>query len=247
MENNKELSEEEKYDDYHTHNDYVVDSKGRKHTSYIYQDYRKVDGYYVDDGFDANEIMYREDFDYYKDTERNLLIRKEKNTNKYYIYTVGINSDNDEAFKEWFLPDDYYPDLKDVVMNYDFSKLIEVKDYKEIIEFIDKEYYDAENAYRDQISGKTKMEDITLNLDMRNDKHVWLYGSITDGALHITSEVSDDDFSSEKHYVFTVEQTNKLFAIISVTEFEESCKKGGTRWLEDFLDKCNIHPKTTCI
>ena len=144
MENNKELCEEEKYDEYHTHNDYVVDSKGRKHTSYIYQDYRKVDGYYVDDGFDTNEILYREDFDYYWDEDNNILIKKEKNTNKYYIYTVRINNDNDETIKEWILSEDY--DLNEIEKNFDFSKLKEMKDYKKIIEFIDKEYYDVENT-----------------------------------------------------------------------------------------------------
>ncbi len=75
-------------------------------------------------------------------------------------------------------------------------------------------------------------------------------GYIKDGCLYMTSEVygnGDSCMDSEMHYSFSLEETNKLFSLISVDEFIESCKNGGTMWLHDFLWKNDIQYKTCCI
>ena len=58
---------DDKYEDMHTHYNEQLDNKGRRHSVFIYQDYRSIDGFLADDGFDANEVMGREDYDYYID------------------------------------------------------------------------------------------------------------------------------------------------------------------------------------
>ena len=62
--------------------------------------------------------------------------------------------------------------------------------------------------------------------------------------LWFDSEVYGEEYDSEKHYIFSLEQTNQLFSIISFEDFLESCRAGGLLWMEMFLIKNNIQPKT---
>ena len=81
------------------------------------------------------------------------------------------------------------------------------------------------------------------------ERYVFLDGVIKDGCLELISEViGDEDYpDSEKHYIFTQEQTEKLFSIISLEDLIESCRKGGLIWLEDFLSEKGIKPQECTI
>ena len=143
----RELAEyDEEYDNKHTHTNEYVDNNGRKHRIYIYQDYRSVDGYLADDGFDFDEVVYRNDYDYYFDTKSDLhpiLVKKNKKTGEYLLYSPVLDSNNiTNSEKRWFTPDKYAPELIDKVSNYDFNDLSLIKNFKKVIEFIDNEYYD---------------------------------------------------------------------------------------------------------
>ena len=143
------------YDDYHTHisdanddNDFGKDKKGNKHSFFCYQDYESVDGYYVDGSFDVYEVMNRDYYEYYKDEENDLLIKKDIDTNKYYIFAVV---EKDKSFyKEWFPIEDYDPKMKETVMNYDYNKLKKINNINEVIEYMDKYYYDVDTNIPDE-------------------------------------------------------------------------------------------------
>lgn len=140
IESIKDLIDIYAYDDYHEHyDDGEVDSKGRKHKVYIYQDYRSIDGYSVDDGFDYSEVMYREDNEYYYDNTNNLLIRKNKDTGKYYIFSTFVNGS--DLFKRWILPKDCDEDIKPIVKEYDFNNIIKINDIKDVLSYISDIYY----------------------------------------------------------------------------------------------------------
>ena len=129
------------YDDYHEHyDDGEVDSKGRRHKVYIYQDYRSIDGYSVDDGFDYSEVMYREDNDYYYDEDNNLLIRKNKDNGKYYIFSTYVSGS--DLNKRWLLPKECDDDIKSIIINYDFNRSIKITDINEVLSYISKLYYE---------------------------------------------------------------------------------------------------------
>ncbi len=101
------------YEDAHTHvGPEIVDDKGRKHSVFIYQDYRSLDGYDADDGFNYNEIWDREDYDYYFDLENSFLIKIEKETNRIFIFKKNEN-------KEWI----------------EFTK---IENFNKVIEFINR-------------------------------------------------------------------------------------------------------------
>ena len=74
---------------------------------------------------------------------------------------------------------------------------------------------------------------------------VYLGGEIKDGSLELTSEVygDDDHPDSEKHYIFSKVQTEKLFSLISLEELIETCRRGRLLWLEAFLRKNGIRPR----
>ena len=96
----EKIKEEDEYDERHTHLDNgVKDSKGRKHEVYIYQDFRSVDGYSADDGFDYSEILNRLDYEYYIDTFNKSLHKKDKDTNKWYEFI--INQEGKDLTKDW--------------------------------------------------------------------------------------------------------------------------------------------------
>ena len=232
------------YDNFHEHYSPVLtDSKGRKHEEYIYQDYRSLDGYDAEDGFNYNEIWNREDYDYYFDKDNNLLIKKDKIEKDYYIFSVGYVPSKDDCEKMWITPNKYAPEMKNIVCKYDFNKLDLIRDFNNVLEYIEKEKYETFNSINDKIKND-RMPDMSLII--YNETNVNLNGDIKDGRLHITSEVYGD-YNSEKHYIFTVEQTNKLFLIIDVDSFVELCRKEKLIGMEQFLEKNGIKPETHCI
>ena len=106
------------YENFHTHyNDELIDSKGRKHREYIYQDYRSLDGYNADSGFVYQEIWNREDYNYYLDEKSNILIKIDKETQKIYEYNSNI-------WKE--------------INKTKIKKLKEIKDFNIVIDYIDR-------------------------------------------------------------------------------------------------------------
>lgn len=142
IESIKNLVDDDAYEDFHTHyatgDDAIRDSKGRRHDVFIYQDYRSIDGYSVDDGFEYSEVMYREDYDYYIDNENNIVIKKDKDTGKYYVLSMYVRGD--DLIKTWILPKDCDDDIKPIVKNFDFNNS-KVNDIKEVINYIRDIYY----------------------------------------------------------------------------------------------------------
>ena len=137
------------YENYHEHyDDCELDSKGRRHEVYIYQDYRSIDGYTVDDGFDFTEVMYREDYDYYYDNDNNLLIKKDKETGKYFIFALFVDGDN--LYKAWILPKDCDDDIKPIVKKYNFKENAKLDDITNILACISEMYYKKV----DELNGK---------------------------------------------------------------------------------------------
>ena len=131
------------YEDFHTHysggDNGIKDSKGRKHDVFIYQDYRSIDGYSVDDGFEYSEVMYREDYDYYYDETNKLLIKKSKDNGKYYIFSMYVNGS--DLIKSWILPKDCDEEIKSIVKNYDFNNSTKINNIKDVLGYITDMYY----------------------------------------------------------------------------------------------------------
>lgn len=127
--------DDDAYEDYHSHLNYeLLDSKGRKHTDYIYQDYRSIDNYDCEDGFSYGEIMYREDYDYYIYTPDESLIKIDKDDNK--IYEFCIENDNSKLKKSWYELD-----------NIDKSQLVIITDFNEVLKYIEDFYYEVYKYY----------------------------------------------------------------------------------------------------
>ena len=78
------------------------------------------------------------------------------------------------------------------------------------------------------------------NISIYCENGVYFGGEIRDGKLSLVSEVYGDDYSSERHYEFSKEQTDKLFEIISVDAFVRMCRKQRVAGLDEFLRKHNI-------
>ena len=83
------------------------------------------------------------------------------------------------------------------------------------------------------------------NFTIYNEQYVYLGGEIKNGCLELTSEVFGDEnyWDSEKHYVFSGSQTEKLFSLISLEDFIDSCRRGHLLWLEQFLREHGITPE----
>ena len=81
------------------------------------------------------------------------------------------------------------------------------------------------------------------------DTYSALFGDITDGCLHMESDVDEDDMypASEKHYRFSKEDTARLFSVISLRDFISLCLKRRLSGMEAFLAENGIRPETTII
>jgi hypothetical protein len=83
------------------------------------------------------------------------------------------------------------------------------------------------------------------NFTIYSESSSTLSGRISEGCLHLEFVVFGD-YDSEKYYDFSKKDTKKLFKIIGFDDFLESCREGRLLWLEDFLAKNGIEPKTFC-
>lgn len=79
------------------------------------------------------------------------------------------------------------------------------------------------------------------NFSIYHSEGVSFSGSIQDNCLSLSSEVWGGGFSSERHYMFTREETRKLFRIVTLDQFIKLCKKGHLNGMEDFLKKHDIN------
>ncbi len=80
-----------------------------------------------------------------------------------------------------------------------------------------------------------------------NENYRYLSGKLSDGCLHLKSEVWGDDYDSEKHYDLSREETDILFRAMSLDDFLDECAKEGLEWMEDFFKDIGINPRTVCI
>jgi hypothetical protein len=78
------------------------------------------------------------------------------------------------------------------------------------------------------------------NFTIYAERYIYLGGSIKDGCLQLDSEVYGEEYDSEKHYMFSRRETERLFSICSLEEFMELCRKGRLLWMESFLAKNGI-------
>ncbi len=69
-----------------------------------------------------------------------------------------------------------------------------------------------------------------------------LSGYICDGRLYLDSEIygGDDFYDSESHYVFSKEETDRLFSIISLDDFISLCRSSHLLGMEEFLQQHGI-------
>ena len=111
----------------------ITDSKGRKHSVYIYQDYRSVDGYDAETRFEYDEIMDREDYDYYYDERINTLARRNKDTGKYELLSL-----DEKKNKVWVDEEGFGATLEEI--GYENFEL--VGDFNEVLEIINDFYFE---------------------------------------------------------------------------------------------------------
>ncbi len=114
---------------------------------------------------------------------------------------------------------------------------------------IDKVLQDWEGIFTDECIEDDDLSAPIYDRDfvVYNERNVALSGSIINGCLHMESYVYGDDYDSEKHYDFTMEDTKKLFSLITFDSFVESCDKGHLIWMEQFLEENDIHPNSFCF
>ena len=110
----------------------ITDSKGRKHSVYIYQEYRSVDGYDAETRFEYDEIMDREDYDYYYDERINTLARRSKDTGKYELLSL-----DEKKNKVWVDEEGFGATLEEI--GYENFEL--VGDFNEVLEIINDFYF----------------------------------------------------------------------------------------------------------
>ena len=85
------------------------------------------------------------------------------------------------------------------------------------------------------------MEDISIQVYARD--HVYLDAIIENDALTVVSNVFGD-YSSEKTYSFSKEQTERLFELIKFEDFIDTLRQRDIEWMEVFLRNNDIKPAT---
>ena len=129
--------------------------------------------------------------------------------------------------------------LADLKHNSDLSRVdsVELKDIERV------------QKYAEAIKLLSEKEAYVLNLRCTcySDKYCSLKLMIIDGCLNIDSEVYGEDYDSEKHYMFTREETNKLFSLITLKEFIELCGNENLVGMTAYLEKNNISCRTVVI
>ena len=130
--------EDSAYEYSHTHVYEPVDDKGNQHSEFIYQDYRSLDGYDAETGFNYSEIWHRNEFDYYFDKENGFLIKKEKDSEKYYVLRVELDFTHFLGKKiEWLEPKDFKKEVQKLINNYDFNKLEKITDFQRVLDYFE--------------------------------------------------------------------------------------------------------------
>ena len=76
---------------------------------------------------------------------------------------------------------------------------------------------------------------------------VYLGGRIRNGCLELDSEVYGEEYDSEKHYMFSRKETEKLFSIVTLQEFIELCRRGNLIGMEAFLRDNGIRYSSVTI
>ena len=79
------------------------------------------------------------------------------------------------------------------------------------------------------------------------ERYVYLGGKIKNGCLQLDSEVYGDEYDSEKHYMFSKTETDRLFSLCSLSEFIELCRRGRLLGMEAFLSKNCIRYESVTI
>lgn len=82
------------------------------------------------------------------------------------------------------------------------------------------------------------MEDVRISVYHENP--VFLDLNIVDGCLRMDSEVYGPPYDSEAHYVFSKEETEKLFQLITLDDFVAMCRKEHLTGMKRFLKKQSI-------
>ncbi len=72
------------------------------------------------------------------------------------------------------------------------------------------------------------------------EQNVTLEGDIRNGCLHLDSFVYGDDYDSEQHYIFSKEETDRLFSLMSLDEFLDYCRSDHLLGLDRLLKKHQI-------
>ena len=85
---------------------------------------------------------------------------------------------------------------------------------------------------------------LSQTFNIYSERYVHLFGDITGGCLHLESDVYGDDYDSEKHYLFSKEETAKLFSLISLEDFIALCRKEDLIGMERFLKENGITYKS---
>ena len=130
----KKETDEFAYDDYHESTGYLKDDKGKRHREYIYQDYRSIDGYCVEGGFESDIILNRKYNDYYFDEENDILIKVNKDTNKIYVFKAGKS--NNYIDINWVPLNKMGSKIIKIVKSYNFDEMKPTKEYEKMFSYI---------------------------------------------------------------------------------------------------------------
>ena len=136
--------EDSAYEYSHTHvSAPIKDDNGKEHEVFIYQDYRTLDGYDAETEFEYNEIWNRDNYDYYFDKKMGLLVKKEKDSNKYYVLHVELNPVMEYDLKlKWKEPEEFEKEIQKFIKNYNFKKLEPITDFQRVLDYFNNLWLD---------------------------------------------------------------------------------------------------------
>ena len=128
------------YDNYHEHSCEIGDGE---HRVYIYQDLKMIDGYIVEDRFDDDIVLTRDDYDYYLDSDSNNLVRKNKRTGEEFIFAFRYY-ENRGNLKDWLLLNDNTIKIMEKIEKFNYDKLELITNIDFILDFCNKALYKLE-------------------------------------------------------------------------------------------------------
>lgn len=80
-----------------------------------------------------------------------------------------------------------------------------------------------------------------------SERYCSLKGQIRDGQLYLESNVYGDDYDSEQHIEFTLDNTEKLFSLMSFEEFVGFLQEKRLIGFNEFLREKGIEAQTITI